>query len=113
MSESTDPSFEALLEFLREERGFDFTGYKRASLMRRVQRRMEEVGVQSFEDLRDHLALHPDEFTALFNSILINVTAFFRDAEAWQFLLEGVLPELFSQREGQPIRAWSAGCATG
>ena len=70
MSTTQDPTFEALLRYLKDQRGFDFTGYKRASLMRRVQRRMEAVEQTSFEDYHDYLMLHPEEFTALFNTIL-------------------------------------------
>lgn len=81
-----DPAFEALLQLLKESRSFDFTGYKRPSLVRRVRHRMHEVGVSSFEDYQDLLQLEPDEFTALFNTILINVTSFFRDGESWQYL---------------------------
>ena len=78
----TDPDFEALLVYLKESRGFDFTGYKRSSLMRRVDRRMTQIGVADYPDYLDHLQIHPDEFTALFNTILINVTGFFRDPDA-------------------------------
>ncbi|MGH3340182.1 MAG: hypothetical protein ACRDPL_15340, partial [Propionibacteriaceae bacterium] len=73
-----DPGFEKLLLFLRDSRSFDFTGYKRPSLMRRVRHRMREIGAESFEDYHDVLQLQPNEFTALFNTILINVTSFFR-----------------------------------
>jgi len=59
-----DPAFEALLEHLKASRGFDFTGYKRSSLMRRVSRRMAQVGISSYVDYLDHLELHGDEFTA-------------------------------------------------
>ncbi|TDC50286.1 PAS domain S-box protein [Jiangella ureilytica] len=113
MPAETDPAFEALLGFLRDERGFDFTGYKRASLMRRVRRRMESVGIDDYEEYHDHLTVHPEEFTALFNTILINVTSFFRDADAWDHLRERVLPDLLARRDEQPLRAWSAGCASG
>jgi two-component system CheB/CheR fusion protein len=106
-----DPDFEALLEWLKESRGFDFTGYKRPSLARRVTRRMQEVGIGSFSEYRDHLELHQDEFTSLFNTILINVTSFFRDPESWEFLAERILPDLVARN--RPIRAWSAGCASG
>jgi hypothetical protein len=74
-----DPSFERLLHFLRDSRSFDFTGYKRPSLMRQVRHRMREIGIDSYEDYQDVLQLEPREFTALFNTILINVTSFFRD----------------------------------
>jgi two-component system CheB/CheR fusion protein len=108
-----DPSFESLLVYLKEERGFDFTGYKRASLERRVRRRMEALSIESYEDYRDYLLMHPDEFTGLFNTILINVTSFFRDLDAWEYLSEHLVPDLLRRREGQPLRAWSAGCASG
>nr|WP_296067962.1 CheR family methyltransferase [uncultured Actinoplanes sp.] len=111
---SDDPQFEALLVYLKESRGFDFTGYKRASLMRRVGRRMAQVEVQSYGDYLDYLEVHPEEFTALFNTILINVTGFFRDADAWAYLREKVVPQLLADKgDGAPIRAWSAGCASG
>src|SRR3954452_790824 len=83
-----DPAFERLLQFLKETRAFDFTGYKRPSLVRRVRVRMRELGVEAFEDYQDVLQLDPNEFTALFNTILINVTGFFRDGEAWAALRE-------------------------
>ncbi|HEU4566554.1 MAG TPA: CheR family methyltransferase [Marmoricola sp.] len=108
-----DPDFENLLRFLKEQRGFDFTGYKRPSLMRRVQRRMEALDIEGFEDYHDFLALHPQEFTALFNTILINVTGFFRDRDSWTYLQEEILPDLLARRDGQPMRVWSAGCASG
>ncbi|MGY1691548.1 CheR family methyltransferase [Geodermatophilus sp. SYSU D01105] len=108
----SDPDFEALLVHLRERRGFDFTGYKRPSLVRRVRRRMAEVGVDSFAEYQDHLEVHPDEFTPLFNTILINVTSFFRDRAAWDHLRDDLLPGLLAAC-GPRIRVWSAGCASG
>lgn len=92
--EPTDPHFEALLFHLKESRGFDFTGYKRSSLVRRVDRRMSQAGVTGYLDYVDFLEVHPDEFTALFNTILINVTGFFRDADAWDYLRGEVLEPL-------------------
>ena len=111
MAES-DPTFEALLVHLKNNRGFDFTGYKRSSLMRRVDRRMAQLGVGSYTDYLDHLELHGDEFTALFNTILINVTGFFRDPEAWEHLRREVLPALVAAKgPTQSLRLWSAGCS--
>jgi two-component system CheB/CheR fusion protein len=89
-----EPSFEALLSYLKETRGLDFTGYKRSSLLRRVGRRMTQVGMTDHTDCLDHLQVHPDEFTVLFNTILINVTGFFRDPEAWEHLRNEVVPAL-------------------
>ena len=112
--ESANGEFERLLEYLRQSRGFDFTGYKRPSLMRRVVGRMQTVKIDSFPEYLDYLEVHPEEFIALFNTILINVTSFFRDEPTWKFLAEVVLPQIVSgKKEDAPIRAWSAGCASG
>ncbi|MCE3555379.1 PAS domain S-box protein [Pseudonocardia sp. RS11V-5] len=109
-----DPAFEALLQHLKVSRGFDFTGYKRSSLIRRVDRRMSQVGVPDYAEYLDYLELHAEEFTALFNTILINVTGFFRDAEAWEYLRTDVLPALLATKgPTEPLRVWSAGCASG
>ena len=62
-----DQKFEALLEYIQRSRGFDFTGYKRPSLMRRVFKRMQMVGLADFEAYMDYLEVHPDEFAQLFN----------------------------------------------
>src|SRR3954452_11763289 len=109
-----DGPFEALLLHMKELRGFDFTGYKRASLVRRVDRRLAHLRIDGYADYQDYLELHPEEFTALFNTILINVTAFFRDPEAWEYLRTEVLtPLVAAKAPGTPIRVWSAGCASG
>jgi two-component system CheB/CheR fusion protein len=108
-----DPSFERLLAYLKESRAFDFTGYKRASLMRRVRHQMHQVGAENFDDYHDYLQVHPDEFTALFNTILINVTGFFRDEDPWSYLSSTVLPMVLEDNPHDAIRVWSAGCATG
>jgi two-component system, chemotaxis family, CheB/CheR fusion protein len=110
----TASDFEALLDYLKRTRGFDFTGYKRATVERRVTKRMQTVSIGEYAEYIDYLEVHPDEFVALFNTVLINVTAFFRDQNAWDYLAETVIPELVTRREPQqPIRVWSAGCATG
>src|SRR5262245_8234555 len=109
-----DSSFEALLVHRKEARAFDFTGYKRSSLVRRVDRRLSQVGITEYQEYLDYLQVHPDEFTALFNTILINVTGFFRDQDAWDFLRQESLPALLAARRAEaPIRIWSAGCASG
>ncbi|WP_066908635.1 CheR family methyltransferase [Mycobacterium interjectum] len=114
MDGTTDEAFEALLRYMRDTRGFDFTGYKRTSLMRRVRHRMDQAGYGTFEEYLDVLQAGSDEFAALFNTILINVTAFFRDPEAWEFVSAEVIPRMLAERgPGDPIRVWSAGCASG
>jgi two-component system CheB/CheR fusion protein len=110
----SEQDFEDLLLMLKETRGFDFTGYKRSTLQRRVHRRMALLNLAAFGEYRDYLELQPDEFGLLFDSMLINVTSFFRDPPAWQALSEKILPGIISAKTATaPIRAWSAGCATG
>lgn len=107
-------SFEDILEHLRVMRGFDFTAYKRASLMRRVVTRMHTVEIATFEGYLDYLQVHQEEFEALFNTILINVTSFFRDPDVWDHMKADVIPRLLADRpSASPIRVWSAGCASG
>lgn len=113
MAQAADiAAFERILEYLRQTRGFDFTAYKRTSLIRRVRKRMQLVDIHEYEQYLDYLEVHPDEFAALFNTILINVTSFFRDAEVWDTLRRDVLPQLTTQ-DSMPIRVWSAGCSAG
>jgi two-component system CheB/CheR fusion protein len=109
-----DREFDELLRMVKESRGFDFTGYKRSTLERRINRRIAVVGLSTFAEYRDYLELEPEEFSQLFESMLINVTGFFRDPLAWQALQEQVIPELLSAKGVKtPVRVWSAGCATG
>jgi len=107
-------SIDALLDYIRDERRFDFTGYKRSSLTRRIRKRMHEVDSDEYPAYLDFLQTQPEEFTQLFNTILINVTSFFRDSEAWQYLEQEILPKIISSRQtGAPIRVWCAGSSSG
>ena len=109
-----EDEFGALLQFLYETRGSDFTGYKRSSLVRRVQKRLDQLRLNSYDDYIDYLQVHPGEYGALFDTILINVTAFFRDPPAWDRIRNDILPQVIANRpKHEPIRVWSAGCASG
>src|SRR5215217_4693362 len=109
-----DRDLEVLLDYLRRSRGFDFTGYKRTSLSRRIQKRMQDVGVDSYLGYLDHLEVDPEEFTQLFNAILLNVTSFFRDPPTWDYLAAEILPRILAEKgEDEQVRMWSAGCASG
>jgi two-component system CheB/CheR fusion protein len=109
-----EPGWGNLLNYLVAARGFDFHGYKPTTLARRIRKRMAALEIDSFATYQDHLEVHPDEFTTLFNTILINVTSFFRDPQAWDVVRTQVIPRIVSAKApGEPIRAWSAGCASG
>ncbi len=109
-----DASWDNLLSYLKTSRGFDFHGYKTTSLQRRIRKRMDLLGVSDFAGYLDYLEVHPDEMTALFNTVLINVTSFFRDPPAWEVLRTVVIPHIITtKRHGDPVRVWSVGCASG
>jgi two-component system, chemotaxis family, CheB/CheR fusion protein len=109
-----DATFERLLEFVRDERAFDYTGYRRPTLMRRFEKRMQAVGAADWDAYRTYLSEHPEEYAELFNTILINVTGFFRDRETWDVIEAEVIPRLLEERPTEaPLRVWSAGCASG
>ncbi|HLH68562.1 MAG TPA: CheR family methyltransferase [Candidatus Dormibacteraeota bacterium] len=109
-----EAEFDQLLDYLRQARGVDFAAYKRSTLMRRVLKRMKLVGATSFVDYVDYLQVHPEEFAHLFDTILINVSSFFRDPPAWDYLRDQVVPAIIASKpEHVPIRIWCAGCAAG
>ena len=111
-----DPArdFERLLDHLHRTRGFDFSSYKHASLRRRMDKRLQAVDVGDYTRYMDYLEAHPDEFGTLFDTILINVTGFLRDPEAWDVIRTEVVPAILERRRpDDAIRVWSAGCASG
>ncbi len=111
MSFEGGTEFEALIGYLRDTRGVDFTGYKRASLIRRVAKRAQELKIDGFAAYYDYLQVDGDEFPILFDRILINVTEFFRDPQSWDYLGQHILPEILAKNA--PIRVWSTGTASG
>src|SRR5215813_13780875 len=106
--------FRAFLEKLSVRYNFDFREYKEASLARRIRARMSQVHVDSFAAYSNLLDTNPNEHVTLFNTILINVTTFFRDSEAWKALAEDVIPRLVDEAgDSRSLRIWSAGCSSG
>lgn len=104
----------AICEVLLEATGHDFGHYKSSTLIRRTLRRLHLIHFESAEAYLEQLRADKVEANALFNDLLISVTSFFRDAEAFKALADLVLPRIFSppNRE-EPVRIWVAGCATG
>ena len=103
-----------LLDHLHRTRGLDLSGYKRVGLLRRLTKRMRTVGVSGFGDYVRYLEMHPTELTGLLDTLLINVTAFFRDDLPWEFLRTDIIPLVLAQKgPTDAIRVWCAGCASG
>ena len=92
----TNPCFEALLQYLKQTHNFDYTGYKRPSLMRRVQHRMNMIPIESYSNYTNYLEENPEEFTHLFNTIEINLTTFFRNALAWDYIAANVIRKIIA-----------------
>src|SRR5437762_338850 len=103
-----------VLALLRTRTRYDFRCYRKSMLMRRVQRRMGLLHLDRVDDYLKRLRDDPEEIAALDKDLLIGVTAFFREPEAFVVLTEQVIPELISHADGdQAIRVWCCGCATG
>jgi two-component system CheB/CheR fusion protein len=99
---------------LRNQVGHDFSGYKPKTFFRRVGRRMGVARLDTVEGYLELLRQDPEEVGALFRDLLIGVTNFFRDADAFQALAETVVPKLFEGRGAdEAVRVWVPGCATG
>ncbi|MCU0535584.1 MAG: protein-glutamate O-methyltransferase CheR [Hydrococcus sp. Prado102] len=106
--------FEALLDYLKHERGCDLSGYKRTTLERRLQHRMQEINVVSYQDYIQYLQNHSEELKTLLDTVFINVSSFFRDRDIWDYLASSIIPRIIASKElDEPIRVWSAGCALG
>ncbi len=114
MTQNNNISLEELVHAVAAERGLDLRGYKQPTLDRRVRKRMFQLGVSSFSEYLEKVRQDPAEVNELLNTVLINVTEFFRDPQAWEVLRSDILPQVLGRlRPGDSFRAWSAGCATG
>lgn len=82
--------------------------------MRRIQKRMQMLLIVGYKNYGNYLKTNPEEFNYLFNLIEINVTSFFRDAQVWDYIANKLIPNIIaSKSKSEPIRVWSAGCASG
>lgn len=103
-----------LFAVLRAQTGMDFSDYKPNTIFRRLERRMALNQIERFEEYTTYLSNSVPEAQNLAKEFLIAVTRFFRDTEAFQFLAEQVIPEIFAnKRSYEQVRVWGAGCATG
>jgi two-component system CheB/CheR fusion protein len=103
-----------ILTLLKASFGVNFTYYKRATINRRITRRIILKQIEDIKKYAEFLRTHNDELEALFEDLLINVTGFFREPKTFMLLKEKVFPKFFEKKElNQPIRVWVPGCSTG
>lgn len=103
-----------ILLLVRTRTGHDFSLYKKTTIYRRIEWRMSANGIGTNESYARYLAENPAETQLLFKDLLINVTSFFRDPEAFEALREEILPRLFDKKpDNHVFRVWVSGCATG
>jgi two-component system CheB/CheR fusion protein len=113
-TDAAEDTLRDILSLVRLRSGHDFGLYKRATLFRRIARRMQVCQTETFADYHRYLREHPTEIGHLVRDFLISVTNFFRDPEAWQALVDQVIPSLFlNKSRNDQVRVWVAGCATG
>jgi two-component system, chemotaxis family, CheB/CheR fusion protein len=106
--------YQPIYRLLLNRAGHDFSGYKEKTFTRRVRRRMQVVGVTTLEEYIARLEKDADEVNLLFRDLLIGVTSFFRDPDAFETLQQLVMPKLFEgRRAADTVRVWCPGCATG
>ncbi len=102
-----------IFALLRESSKLDFTFYKPSTVVRRIERRMTVNQIRELRDYARFLERYPVEVNTLYRELLIGVTSFFRDREAWDYLSEEVLPALIEQNGGKELRFWVTACSTG
>jgi two-component system CheB/CheR fusion protein len=113
-TQMTENMLKKVFVLLRSQTGHDFSQYKPSTIHRRIERRMAVHQITAAEGYVKYLQQTPIEVEALFRDLLIGVTNFFRDPEAFQALEEQIIPAIFSGKpEGGVVRVWSAGCSTG
>jgi two-component system CheB/CheR fusion protein len=107
-------ALEKIYSLIRNQTGHDFSLYKRNTVYRRIERRMQSHQITDFTKYVRYLQENPNEVEMLFKELLIGVTKFFRDHDAFELLKNELLPELIAKKpEGSIIRVWVAGCSTG
>jgi len=111
---ASENALKKIFILLRAQTGHDFSQYKPSTIIRRIERRMALHQIETIECYVKHALQAPAEVDALFRDLLIGVTSFFRDPQAFQALQEQVVPRIFADKPvGGAIRVWSPGCATG
>lgn len=111
---NTAKGLDRIFQLLNQQHNLDFSHYKSTTVGRRIQRRVELKGLRSVEEYIDQLEKDPGELNDLYKDLLIGVTKFFRDPEAFEVIEKDAIPKIMTRlKPGEPIRVWVAGCATG
>lgn len=112
--ESKKQALHEIFTQLRIRTGHDFSNYKQATLLRRIERRINVHNLPDLPAYQAFLIEHQEETHALLKDLLISVTNFFRDRKAFSYLQQEIIPSIFSARtSADQVRIWVAGCATG
>ena len=112
---SAEKGIDRVFQLLNQQHGLDFSYYKSSTVGRRIQRRIDLLRLGSLKDYLERIEGDPEELNDLYKDLLIGVTRFFRDNEAFEALKNEIIPKLFRKKDNEevPIRVWVAGCATG
>ena len=111
--QNDDEGLKKVLKLVKDNHGTDFRQYKSSTIMRRAARRMDSIGVKTFDAYYDVLSRTPGEVAQLAQEMLISVTSFFRDIDAFRSIIEPISKIVSLKQNGEEVRAWVAGCATG
>ena len=112
--QNEEDSYSKVLAIIRDHVGVDFSSYKNNTILRRLEKRLSINQVSNIEDYVNILLSSPVESRILYKELLIGVTRFFRDTDAFELLRKKVVPEVFKNKNDKDtIRVWSVGCSTG
>lgn len=111
--EKSNNAIAKVLRFISEQINADFSSYKSATIRRRMQKRINQLHLKDFEEYLDYLSKNPEEAHEMFSMMLIGVTSFFRDKEAFDALKAVVADIIKNKQPRQDIRVWVPGCSTG
>jgi two-component system, chemotaxis family, CheB/CheR fusion protein len=112
--DTNNADLNTIFELLRKEVGVDFSHYKMPTIKRRINHRMSQIDIKSIEEYAVFLQKNPTEIPILYKDLLINVTSFFRDADAFDYLKTTLFPKLIrSKNDDEPLRVWVTACSTG
>jgi chemotaxis protein methyltransferase CheR len=106
----------SVIRYLKEKRGFDFSGYRTSMVERRVNQRLSAASCKTYPEYLLYLKKHPDELDHLIDVLTINVSRFFRDTLAFEYIADRILPEIVYEKKktnDNSLRIWSTGCSMG